>query len=327
MNAPLLVSPSPHDHSGASVTRIMLDVILALMPALAAAIYFFGLNALRLTGLCVGTALLAEYACRKLIRRDNTLGDLSAVVTGLLLAFNLPPALPAWMAVAGTLFAIVIAKQLFGGLGYNPFNPALAGRAFLLISCTGAMTTWTSSTWQSVVDATTTATPLDVAKEALKLGQPLPFNCDATLLTRLFVGDINGCLGEVSALALLLGGAYLLLRRVITWHIPVAYIATAALYAAALQFIFPATAWPVSFHLLSGGLLLGALFMATDMVTSPVTRSGQIIFGCGCGLLTMVIRTVPSGSYPEGTSFAILIMNALTPLINRATKRKPFGKR
>ena len=330
----LLVSSSPHDHSGASIRRIMLDVIIALMPALGVAVWFFKLDALRLTGVCVGTALAAEYACRKFMRRENSLGDLSAVVTGLLLAFNLPPELPAWMAAAGTLFAIVITKQLFGGLGYNPFNPALAGRVFLLISFPGPMTSWTKAVWQKSVDATTRATPLDLdalttatplglAKDALRLGQPLPFEFDPM---RFFIGDINGSLGEISALALLVGAAYLLVRRVITWQIPTAFVGSAALYAVALKILFPETAAPVLFHLLSGGLVLGAFFMATDMVTSPVTRYGQLIFGAGCGIVTMVIRTVPSGYYPEGVSFAILFMNAFTPLINRATKPRPFGK-
>ena len=328
----LFVSSSPHVHSGASVSTAMRDVIIALLPALAASVWFFGLDALRLTAICVGTALIAEYACRKAMRRNNTLPDLSAAVTGLLLAFNLPPALPAWMAVAGTLFAIVVAKQIFGGLGYNPFNPALAARAFLLVSCPGAMSTWSSSSWQGLdvatsatpIDAATSATPLGVAKWALREGNPLPFDYDPL---RFFLGDINGSIGEVSALALLIGGVYLLLRRVITWHIPSAYLMTVVVYALMLHRFYPETAWPVSFHLLSGGLFLGVFFMATDWVTTPVTKSGKIVFGIGCGVLTMLIRTVPSAAYPEGVSFAILIMNAFTPLINRATRPKPFGRR
>ena len=318
----LLVNSSPHIHSGASVTRNMLDVVLALLPALAAAVWFFGLDALRLAFICVGAALASEWLCRKAMRRETTLKDFSAVVTGLLLALNLPPKLPAWMAVAGTLFAIVIAKQIFGGIGYNPFNPALAARAFLLISCPAAMSTWTPSAWQGL-DAATGATPLAVAKEALKAGQPLPFDFEPL---RFFLGDINGSLGEVSSLALLLGVLYLLVRRVITWHIPVAYLATVALYAAALKFFTPETAWPVSFHLLSGGLFMGAFFMATDTVTSPATHLGRLIFGAGCGVVTMVIRTVPTSAYPEGVCFSILIMNAFTPLINRLARPKPFGR-
>ncbi len=321
----LLVSSSPHTHSGASVSRIMGDVLIALLPAFAAACWFFGWDAVRLTAVCVAACLATEWICRRAMRRGNTLADLSAAVTGVLLAFNLPPGLPAWMAVAGSVVAIAAAKQTFGGLGYNPFNPALIGRAFLLISCTGQMTTWSASSWLGA-DAATTATPLGLVKEALKAGKPLPFDVTNEMLVRFFIGDMNGCIGEVSAAAILLGAAYLLVRRVITWHVPVAYIGTVALYAAILR-LASADAMPVPFHLLTGGLVLGACFMATDMVTTPVTRSGLLLFGVGCGVLTMVIRTVVNGAYPEGVSFAILIMNAFTPLINRAFKRRPFGRK
>ena len=324
-----IVSSSPHTHSGASVERIMLDVVIALMPAFAAALALFRLDALRLTAVCVGSCLLTEWLCRKAMRRDSTLTDFSAAVTGLLLAFNLPPALPSWMAVVGSVFAVAVAKQVFGGLGYNPFNPALAGRAFMLISFTGAMTTWSSSAWLqkvagSAADAVTTATPLGFAKEALKSGQPLPA-FGTGLLSDFFFGNMNGCIGETSALALLLGAAYLLVRKVITWHIPAAYLLTVLAYAAALHVVSPATSLPPLFHLLSGGLVLGAFFMATDMVTTPLTRRGMLIFGVGCGVITMLIRTVKTGAYPEGVSFAILIMNAFTPLINRATRNRVFG--
>jgi len=320
----MVVSSSPHAHSGESVERIMLDVVIALLPAAGAACWFFGWDAARLIAVCVATCLGAEWLCRKAMARENTLSDFSAAVTGLLLAFNLPPSLPSWMAVAGSLFAIGIAKQVFGGLGYNPFNPALAARAFLLISFTGPMTTWTKSAWTGL-DAMTTATPLGMAKEALKAGQPLPFTFSPDMLNDFFFGNINGCLGETSALALLAGGAYLMFRRVISWHIPAAYLGSVAFYAAVMRFVSPETSLPVAFHLLSGGLFLGAFFMATDMVTSPLTRRGMLIFGVGCGVLTMLIRTVKSGAYPEGVSFAILIMNAFTPLINRATRNRVFG--
>jgi electron transport complex protein RnfD len=335
-----IVSPSPHTHSGASVERIMLDVLIALAPALLAALWFFRLEAARLTAVCVASCLLTEWLCRKTMKRANTLSDLSAAVTGVLLAFNLPPALPSWMAAAGSVFAIGIAKQVFGGLGYNPFNPALAGRAFMLISFTGAMTTWSGSDWirkiastasaaadgasAMAADALTTATPLGLAKEALKSGQALPV-FPSGLLTDFFLGNMNGCIGETSALALLLGAAYLLYRKVITWHIPAAYLLTVVVYAAILHVVSPAASVPPLFHLLSGGLLLGACFMATDMATSPVTKSGMLVFGIGCGLITMLIRTVKTGAYPEGVSFAILIMNAFTPLINRATRHRVFG--
>jgi len=336
-----IVSSSPHTHSGESVERIMLDVVIALLPALAAALWFFRLDALRLTAVCVATCLLVEWLCRKTMKRESSLSDFSAVVTGLLLAFNLPPGLPSWMAAAGSVFAIAVAKQVYGGLGYNPFNPALAGRAFMLISFTGAMTTWNQSPWiqklsyavtstvtqaTAAVDATTTATPLGFAKEALKSGQPLPV-FDTRLLADFFFGNMNGCIGETSALALLIGAAYLLYRKVITWHVPAAYLLTVFAYAAVLHLVSPATSLPPLLHVVSGGLVLGAFFMATDMVTTPVTKRGMLIFGIGCGIITMLIRTVKTGAYPEGVSFAILIMNAFTPLINRATRNRVFGSK
>jgi electron transport complex protein RnfD len=325
----LVISSSPHAHDGSSVDRIMWDVVMALTPALLAAIFFFGLDALRLVGVCVATCLLTEWSCRKMMKRPNTLSDWSAVVTGILLAFNLPPGLPTWMAVAGSVFAIAIAKQVFGGLGYNPFNPALAARAFMLISFTGAMTTWSKSSWPALLagyeaDAMTTATPLGFIKEAMKSGQSLP-NFTSQSLQDFFFGNMNGCIGETSALALLLGAAYLFYRKVITWHIPVTYIATVFVYAAVLRYFWPNEAITPLAHVLSGGLFLGALFMATDMVTSPVTKRGMLVFGIGCGVLTMLIRTSKTGAYPEGVSFAILIMNAFTPLINRVTRNKVFG--
>jgi electron transport complex protein RnfD len=324
-NDVVIVSSSPHAHSGASVSRIMLDVLIALTPVLAAACWFFGWQAVRLVATCVSTGMLSEWLCRKAMRRENTLSDFSAAVTGVLLAFNLPPALPTWMAAVGSVFAIGVAKQVFGGLGYNPFNPALIGRAFMLASFAGPMTTWSASHW--LADAMTTATPLNLVKEALKTGHPLPFSLTPAMSWDFFIGNVNGCIGETSALAILLGGCYLLVRRVITWHVPVAYLGTAALYAAVLHAVSPGASMPTLFHLLTGGLFLGAFFMATDMVTTPVTRSGLLIFGAGCGVLTMLIRTVPSGSYPEGVSFAILIMNAFTPLINRATRPRVCGRR
>lgn len=321
----LTVSPSPHAHSGASVRGVMRDVVIALAPACVAAVWFFGARAALLLAVCVVACLATEAACRAAMRREQTLGDLSALVTGILLALNLPPGLPLWQAALGSVVAIAVAKQVFGGLGYNPFNPALIGRAFLLISFTAAMTTWSASDW-SGVDALATATPLGAAKDAFKAGHGLPFAWSGSVVGRLFTGDINGCIGETSALALLLGGVYLLARRVITWHVPVSYLGSVAVYAAILQIVRPAgMALPVHVHLLSGGLMLGAFFMATDMVTTPVTRRGLLVFGVGCGLLTMVLRTVPTGAYPEGVSFAILIMNAFTPLINRATRPRRFG--
>jgi electron transport complex protein RnfD len=324
-----MVSSSPHTHAGSSVERIMLDVLIALAPAFVASCFFFKVDAIRLTGTCVITCLAAEWLCRKAMKRAGSISDLSAVVTGVLLAFNLPPSLPTWMAVAGSLFAITICKQIFGGIGYNVFNPALAARAFMLISFTGAMTKWSNSDWAAslasgAADAVTGATPLGLFKEALKSGTAIPeFGADAVM--KLFTGNINGCIGETSAIALLIGAAYLLYRKVITWHIPVAYIGTVFIYASILHLVSPGTSVLPHIHVLSGGLFMGAFFMATDMVTSPVTKRGMLIFGVGCGIITMLIRTVKTGAYPEGVSFAILFMNAITPLINRGCRNRVFG--
>ena len=298
-----LLSSSPHAHASVSVTRLMLDVILALLPTTAAGFAFFGWPALWTVLTCVVSAVATEALCRRAMGREQTVGDLSAVLTGLLLALNLPAGLPLWMAAAGSVFAIAIAKQVFGGLGMNPFNPALAARAFLLISFTGPMTTWLKPFWWRSPEAMTTATPLAT--------QEFPGFAD------LFLGMMPGCIGEVSAMALLVGAAHLLVRRVITWHIPVAFLATCAVCALVLG------GAPVHVQLLSGGIVLGACFMATDYVTSPASAKGKLIFGCGCGLLCMLIRRF--GAYPEGCSFAILIMNAFAPLISRWTKPKPFG--
>ncbi len=343
-----ILSSSPHAHARCSVSSLMLDVIIALLPALACSVYFFGIRALLVTATCVSACLLTELVCRLAMKRENTTGDLSAVLTGLLLAFNLPPMIPLWMAICGSVFAIGVAKQVFGGLGYNPFNPALAARAFMLVSFTGAMTTWTASGWSTcLADAVTTATPVAAVTTATPLGMIKgglgretlsAMNWEQfTLFKDLFFGNVNGCIGEVSAFALLIGAAYLLYRRVITWHIPAAFIGSVFLFAlfmrgaeyypAFISGMIPegANAIPPFVHVLSGGVVLGACFMATDYVTSPITARGKIIFGIGCGVLTMLIRTAPTGSYPEGVSFAILIMNAFTPLINRYTRPKVFG--
>lgn len=303
----------------------MLDVIMALVPALLVSVYFFGWDALRLVSACVLACVCSEGVARKWMGRDLGVDDLSAVITGILLAFNLPPSLPTWMAVVGSVFAIVIAKQLFGGIGYNPFNPALAGRVMLLISFPVFMTRWSQWTIPTPVgmDAVTTATPLGLVKTTIGSTGELPFTFDGGTMLQLLVGHQNGCIGEVSAAALLLGGIYMLYRRCITWHIPVAYIGTVVLFSGILWIYHPQQNLAPHFHVLSGGLMLGAIFMATDMVTSPVTRSGMLIFGVGCGALTMLIRTW--GGYPEGVSFAILLMNAIAPLINRATRPRVFG--
>ena len=322
-----ILSSSPHTHANSSVSRIMLDVVLALLPTTFAGIWFFGMPAVWTIAVCVSTCIVAEALCRLTMKRDNTIGDLSAVVTGLLLALNLPAGIPLWMAVVGSVFAICVAKQVFGGLGMNPFNPALAARAFMLISFTGPMTTWLRPICRcccETPDATTMATPLAAMKQmfaadvtasatphAEKALEQIPSLCD------MLVGNMPGCIGEVSAIALAAGAAYLLWRKVITWHIPVAFIATVFVYS------LIAGGAPAYAQVLTGGVMIGACFMATDYVTSPITAKGKLIFGFGCGLLCMLIRQF--GSYPEGCSFAILIMNAVCPLINRWTQPKPFG--
>ncbi len=322
-----LVSSSPHARAPDSVPRIMGTVLIALLPALAAAVTRFGWDAARLVFVCVAACIVGEALARRLMGRDVGVGDGSAVVTGVLLAFNLPPGVPNWMAAVGSLVAIVFAKQCYGGLGYNPFNPALVGRVFLLVAFPVAMTTW--SPWAipvpaGGVEAITTATPLGLAKTELALGRPLPFVFDAATALQFFLGARNGCLGETSGLALVLGGLYLLWRRVIRWQVPAAYLGTVLVFSAILWRLNPAGHYPPLFHLLSGGLLLGAFFMATDMVTTPLTPWGNALFGVGCGALTMIIRAW--GGYPEGVSFAILIMNAFTPLLNRLTRPRIFGR-
>jgi Na+-translocating ferredoxin:NAD+ oxidoreductase subunit D len=270
--------------------------------------------------------VLSEALARKWMKRDIGITDLSAVVTGLLLAYNLPPAFPSWMAAVGSVVAIVIAKQVFGGIGYNVFNPALIGRIFLLIAFPVQMTTWSQWRIPSPVegaDAVTTASPLGLAKTALQMGGAIPFHFDGATAWDFFVGLRNGSIGEVSVVCLLIGGIYLLWRRCIYWQVPVFYIGTVAVFATVLWKIDPATNLNPLFHILSGGLILGAFFMATDMVTTPVTKWGMTIFAIGCGVLTMVIRKW--GGYPEGVSFSIVLMNAVTPLLNRATRPRVFG--
>jgi electron transport complex protein RnfD len=316
--APLwMLSSSPHVHEGSSVRAIMADVLIALLPAFAVAVAVFGFDAVRLVGVCVFSCILAEAGSRKLMGRNLAIDDLSAVVTGVLLAFNLPPLLPSWMAALGSVFAIVVVKQVFGGIGYNVFNPALAARVFLLISIPVAMTTWAAP------DAVTTATPLGAWKTAWAAGAAPAGFAGTYPLHQLFLGNQLGSIGEVSELALLLGGLYLLFRRVIFWEIPVFYLGTVAAFTAILYAVDPVRNLSPLHHLATGGLFLGAWFMATDMVTSPVTRRGQMIFGFGCGLLTVVIRRW--GGYPEGVSFAILIMDGLSPLIDKFVQPRVFG--
>ncbi|MBI4687271.1 MAG: RnfABCDGE type electron transport complex subunit D [Nitrospirae bacterium] len=320
----LIVSVSPHVKGEETVSRIMWSVSLALLPAFLMSLYYFGPGALFVTALCVITSVLAEYLYQKALEKKITVSDGSSFLTGLLLGMNLPPSLPFYIPIAGSFMAVVITKQLFGGLGYNIFNPALIGRAFLLITWPKAMTIWKEPTAIFVaLDAKTTATPLGILKEE-GIGKLLEaFGDKSNLYMQLLLGNRAGSVGETSVVALLLGAAFLLYRRYITWHIPLSFLGTVALIA----WVFGGkgaffTGDPV-IHLLSGGLILGAFFMATDYVTCPSIRKGQIIFGIGCGAVTMLIRL--KGGYPEGVMFAILIMNCFAPLIDRAVKTVPFG--
>ena len=310
-NSRFLVSSSPHIRSGETTQRIMLDVIIALMPALLAGVFYFGLNALTLTAVAVAFAVATEAVMQKILGKPVTVNDLSAVVTGILIAFNVPVTLPLWMVAVGSIFAIAIAKQCFGGLGYNFINPALAARAMLLASWPVRMTGWVAPG----ADAVSTATPLAILKGGEAAGQALPGLWD------MFIGNIGGCIGETSVLALIIGGAYLLYRRVISYRIPLVYIATVAV----LSFLFGGfDADTMIYNILAGGLFLGAIFMATDYSTSPMSPKGQIIFAIGCGFLTSLIRFY--GGYPEGVSYSILIMNVATPLIDKYTMPRKFGE-
>ncbi|MBP7056379.1 MAG: RnfABCDGE type electron transport complex subunit D [Candidatus Omnitrophica bacterium] len=318
MSEPLVVSIGPHIKDPASTTKIMWAVTASLIPAGAAGVFIFGLNALYVTVVAVLAALVSEAAVLALRKKDvSAVLDGSAVLTGLLLAYNLPPQVPLWIPAAGSIFAIVIGKQVFGGLGHNIFNPALAGRAFLMVSWPVYMTTWQNPRWAP--DAVTGATPLYLYKSGqCALVQNIP-------MIDLFLGNRPGCIGEVCVLALLIGAAYLFVKRYITWHIPASYILTVAFLSWAFVGCKGLFQGEAVFFVLSGGLILGAFFMATDYVTSPLTGRGKIIFGIGCGLLTVIIRRF--SGYPEGVSYAILIMNALTPIIDRYTFPKWFGQK
>ena len=312
--ARLLVSSSPHIRDRASTRSLMLDVIIALVPSLIASFLIFGVRALTLTAVTVAVAVLAEAAARKVMRRDNTVADLSAVVTGMLLAFNLPPTLPYWMAALGAVIAVVVVKQLFGGLGNNFVNPALVGRVVLVISFPVAMTKWTILSGADVVAA---ATPLAQLKAAFAAGGAVvPGTNGLPSYLDLLLGTHAGSLGEVSVLALLLGAAYLLARRAIAPWTPLAFVATVGLFAGVVG-------QPAIYHMLSGGLILGAFFMATDYATSPLTWKGKLVFGFGCGLITGMIRLF--GGMDEGVSYSILLMNILVPHIDKWTRPVPLG--
>lgn len=319
------ISPSPHVHGGDSIEKNMYGVLIALVPTFIFSIVFFGLGAILVTLTSVAACLVFEYVIQKyLMKQRPTIWDGSAIITGVLLAFNLPSSLPLWIVVIGALVAIGIGKMSFGGLGNNIFNPALVGRVFLLISFPVQMTTWPVPNGFATADAVTGATPLTLVKEAVKNGQAVGDTLSSVGITtsNLILGNIGGSLGEVAAIGLLLGFAYMLIRKIISWHIPVAIFATVIVFSGILNLADPAQfAGPV-FHLFTGGLMLGAIFMATDYVTSPMTHKGMLIYGVGIGLLTVIIRVF--GAYPEGMSFAILIMNGFTPLINRYCKPRRF---
>lgn len=312
---PLLVSSSPHVWAGVSTARIMRDVLISLIPATVGAVYFFGLRAALVIATCMAAAVLTEWACQRLMGKPSTISDGSALVTGLLLAFNLPPAVPLWLPVVGAAFAIAVVKQAFGGLGRNFVNPALAARAFLLAAWPAEMTAWTSP-----FDAVTTATPLAVLPRPT--GAPLVAG-ELPSYWDLFIGNVAGSLGETSALLLLVGAAYLLVRQIIDWRIPAGFLGTLALFTWAFGGTEGLFSGDPLYHLLAGGAILGAFFMATDYVTGPITPRGRWIFAIGCGLITSLIRLW--GGYPEGVSYSILIMNVAAPLIDRFTVPQPFG--
>ncbi len=328
MNKFLNVSPSPHQVGPETTRKLMYGVVIALLPALAASVWYFGMGAIIVTLTSVLSCVGIEYLFQKYILKTRpSISDGSAVVTGLLLAFNLPSNLPVYIIVIGAVVSIGVAKMTFGGLGNNPFNPALVGRVFLLISFPVQMTSWPvpSGFNTSYSDAVTGATPLAILSEGVKNGEAvsaLMENIPSHM--QLFYGYLGGSMGEVAALALILGGLYLIWKKIITWHIPVTILLTVALFTGLLWVIDPVRYADPLFHLLTGGIMLGAIFMATDYVTSPMTIKGMIIYGVGIGVLTVLIRTW--GAYPEGVSFAILIMNAFVPLLNMYIKPVRFGK-
>lgn len=304
----MIVSPSPHIRDHATTSTIMRDVLIGLAPAMIAAVVIFGFRALLMTAVCVAACIIFEYGTERILGRENTISDLSAVVTGVILSFNLPVQLPLWMAVVGCFFAIVIVKQLFGGIGNNFANPAIAARIFLLLSFSQPMTTWLQVEGGRAVQGVYGATPLAMISAGDTANLPS--------VMEMLLGTRGGCMGETCAIALILGGVYMIWKKVITPTIPLAFIGGVFV----LSLLFGVN--PV-YELLGGGLMLGAFFMATDYTTSPITEKGKVIFGLGCALITMVIRVF--GSYPEGVSYSILLMNIITPHINRMVRNKAFG--
>ena len=346
----LVLSSSPHIHADEDVQSIMIKVIIALMPAIFAGMLFFGTAAILVIGYCIVFSVAAELLWCKLAGKPlSTVKDYSAVLTGILLALNLSAGVPWWVCLIGSFLAIWLGKQVFGGIGHNPFNPALVARVALLIALPKYMTTWvptkymnsdvfsyakrffTTDAWNSVLDGKldgiTCATPLGIVgttEKVINNGQGV-FDSVANTgaYWQYFLGNMGGCLGETSAVALLIGGILLIAFKLIKWQVPVFYVGTVAIFTSIINYFFPGVTPPAMFHILTGGLMIGAIFMATDMVTSPMTKKGAVIFGIGCGLITCIIRIW--GNYPEGVSFAILFMNALVPLIDRFATKKPFG--
>lgn len=308
-----IVSVNPHIYAPDTTTTIMRDVVLALIPAVVASVLFFGPRALLVEAVCIAVAVLCEWGFEKICKRPNTINDFSAVVTGLLLALNLPVSIPIWQAAFGAFVAIVVVKQLFGGIGMNFANPAITARIVMLVAFGSAMTTWTVPAF---ADATSSATPLNIIAGINGVTAGTHTAAELPSLVQMFLGARGGSLGETSCLALLIGGIYLIWRKVISWHTPVAFIATVFVLTAILG------QQPL-YQVMAGGLFIGAFFMATDYTTSPPTPKGKIAFGIGCGLLTVCIRVW--GNYPEGVSFSILLMNILNPFICNLTRTKPFG--
>lgn len=329
----ITVSPSPHISKAHSTRSVMLDVVIGLAFPLLAAVLFFRMRAITVIVTCVFSCMATEWICNAIRKRPNSLGDLSAVVTGLILAFSVPVSIPLWAVVVGGAVAIAIGKMVFGGLGSNVFNPAMVARTFMAASLGGLMTTWTVPATYDVempkieasavegADAVTQATPLGWSKQAIK-GEAEISNA-TSLRMEAFLGNVGGCLGETSSLAMLLGGLYLIIRKTITWDIPVAVLGSAAAFAAIFWLVNPDKYADPLFHMLGGSMLLCAFFIATDPVTAPLTRSGMWVFGIGVGVVVILIRNI--GGYPEGVMFSILLMNALSPLIERVCKLTPYG--
>ena len=355
----LVVSSSPHLHDGSSVKKIMWYVIIALMPSCIMGVYYFGFAAFKVLAVCVISSLVFEYLIAGLMGRKNDWKDGSAIITGLLMGMLLSAGMPWWVCAIGCFIAIVFGKQVYGGIGYNPFNPACVGRIALIIAFPKMMTSWVPTRFMdkglfvfdkavlspnqidaikempnlpffhSVIDGVTCATPLGMVQTPFKLGtatsQLMGTLTDWQHVWQYAIGNIGGCIGETSAIALILGGLFLIYMKIIKWQIPVAYIGTVAVFSTIVHFTMAPPALPgMVYQVLTGGLLIGAFFMATDMVTTPMTWKGGVIFGIGCGVITCVIRNW--GGYPEGVMFSIVLMNALTPLIDRITANRPFGK-